>query len=183
MNLPLHGETVQVEKIVCANRGNFTEYRAYVSFVDEHNKRIEYEPGIKFGESVAQAFRRAGHSQVKYARGHVIPMERVDVVLEAVDNHYQISDVYASNGTIRKVEQTVTRFKKQAEWTKEMVAENRKKYTDPSTLRRLALKQAERDRFIHGEKLIRWQLDNNPFILVIVGDEWMCFKKTEEKIA
>ncbi len=102
MTLILHGETVQITAITCANRGNFTEY--YASY--EHDGTTM--PGkIKFRENVAKAFQDAEHTQVKYTRSHIIEVANIDAVIATKETTngfvYEITHVYASNGDVVEV--------------------------------------------------------------------------------
>lgn len=173
MILPLHAETVQVTQISCASRGYYTEYHAQF----EHDGTRIFNR-ITFKEATAKAFREAGHTQVSYKRGHVIEMAHVDCVIEDVNNRYEIIAILASDGSVHTVEQPRRRVKrKKEEWNPETLAMLKKRYSDPSTSARIEKKKAAQDRFQQGQRLVRWQLSQNDYFIVVINDEWFVEKK------
>lgn len=163
---PLHGETVQVISLACATRGYYTEYDATIM---HDGTLIQVKP--RFKEDVARLFRQAGHTQVRYERGHNISMAHVDVVIEDVNNRYQIVAVLGIDGTTwHKASDEVERPKPRT--AAEIKAEFDAKYaknTPPKVVEKPV------DRFAHGMTHHVWarvnpyslEMQDGEFILVI----------------
>lgn len=182
MTLPLHGETVQITGWFPIARGYFKEYKCFFE-IENPDGGKPISNSLFFDERVAETFRKAGHTQVKWEFTHKThSMAHVDVVIEDIDNTYQIVAVTASDGTVHKVPQKERPKRASRNPNPDAL---KRQYTDPATLARLVKKEAEQakaERFKHGVELHMYHR-TNPYYLMEVTGEYVLMKRKDRLAA
>lgn len=92
--LPLDGETLTIDKIVCVPKGNGsrTEYVAHTMFEGKPSLKVTmYEEHIVL-------FAKAGHPAMAYRANEVYRPVFCDVVVGDVNGSYRITGVYRKDG-------------------------------------------------------------------------------------